>query len=112
MEYRNPVPTVDAILTRTTADRQQEILLIKRRDDPYKDCWALPGGFVNEAKAKRSLVWALVWSVAAATGSLVSVVLAVAERNPSALFGWAMAGLWASAEAVRAAARLEATDDR
>ena len=24
-----------------------EFILIKRKNDPYKDCWALPGGFVD-----------------------------------------------------------------
>jgi|SRR6478735_9306971 len=23
------------------------VLLIKRKEDPFKDCWALPGGFMN-----------------------------------------------------------------
>ena len=36
-----------------------EVLLIKRAKDPYKDFWALPGGFVNlsggEAKGETSL---------------------------------------------------------
>ena len=25
-----------------------EVLLIKRLNEPFKDCWALPGGFVDE----------------------------------------------------------------
>jgi 8-oxo-dGTP diphosphatase len=41
-------------------DKTKEILLIKRVNDPYKDCWALPGGFVDENEdlemaAKREL---------------------------------------------------------
>ena len=37
------------------------ILLIKRKNDPFKDCWAVPGGFVNENEdlevaAKRELL--------------------------------------------------------
>ena len=43
--YKNPIPTVDAII-----HRYSSILLIKRRKDPYKNCFALPGGFVNEGE--------------------------------------------------------------
>ncbi len=39
--YRNPVPTVDLIIR----DRQDRVVLIKRRNPPPG--WALPGGFVD-----------------------------------------------------------------
>ena len=28
--------------------RVSKIFVIKRKNDPFKDCWALPGGFVDE----------------------------------------------------------------
>lgn len=34
-------------------DERPHILLIKRKNDPFKDCWALPGGFVNIDEAIR-----------------------------------------------------------
>jgi len=43
--YRNPVPTVDVIL-----QQESNILLIKRKNDPFKDHLSLPGGFVNEGE--------------------------------------------------------------
>ncbi|MES2811150.1 MAG: NUDIX hydrolase [Bacteroidota bacterium] len=48
--------TVDIILV-----KKDTLLLIKRLKDPYKDCWALPGGFVDENEdlldaAKRELM--------------------------------------------------------
>lgn len=51
--------TVDIILTREHANKT-EILLIQRLKDPFKDQWALPGGFVDkgedlETAAKREL---------------------------------------------------------
>ncbi len=48
--------TVDIVLI-----KKDILLLIKRLKDPYKDCWALPGGFVDENEdlqdaAKRELM--------------------------------------------------------
>jgi 8-oxo-dGTP diphosphatase len=45
-EYRNPVPSVDIIL-----QKGSEILLVKRKNEPFKDHLALPGGFVNEGES-------------------------------------------------------------
>jgi 8-oxo-dGTP diphosphatase len=36
--------TYDAV---TRIKDNVEILLIQRRDEPFKDCWCLPGGFIN-----------------------------------------------------------------
>ncbi len=44
-DYRNPIPTVDVIL-----QKGSEILLIKRKNEPFKDHLALPGGFVNHGE--------------------------------------------------------------
>jgi len=51
--------TVDAVVLRKTED-DHELLLIKRKNDPFKGKWALPGGFVDEGEdlpvaAKREL---------------------------------------------------------
>ncbi|HEX7141594.1 MAG TPA: NUDIX hydrolase, partial [Nitrososphaeraceae archaeon] len=43
--YKNPIPTVDAIIQNSSS-----ILLVKRVKDPYKNRFALPGGFVNEGE--------------------------------------------------------------
>ncbi len=42
-EYQNPTPTVDAIIH----DKENRILLVKRKKEPYKNYLSLPGGFVN-----------------------------------------------------------------
>src|SRR3712207_6891155 len=44
--YKNPIPTVDAIIQNSSSS----ILLVKRKKDPFKNQFALPGGFVNEGE--------------------------------------------------------------
>lgn len=41
-----PVITIDGMVLRGPTDRL-EILLVKRKNEPYKDDWALPGGFLD-----------------------------------------------------------------
>ena len=43
MAYKIPSLTVDIFIF----NENREFILIKRKNDPYKDCWALPGGFVD-----------------------------------------------------------------
>jgi 8-oxo-dGTP diphosphatase len=43
---RNLSPTVDIILS----DHSNKVLIIKRKKDPFKDYFSLPGGFVNEGE--------------------------------------------------------------
>lgn len=44
-EYPKPSLTVDVIVV-----HDNEVLLIKRLNDPFKDSWALPGGYVDEGE--------------------------------------------------------------
>ena len=57
--YKNPSVTADLVIL-SVIEEQLGVLLIKRRDPPFRDSWALPGGFVNydediEAAAYREL---------------------------------------------------------
>ena len=46
--YQHPHPAVTTdIVIFTIRQQQLELLLMRRADEPCKDCWALPGGFVN-----------------------------------------------------------------
>lgn len=45
--YPRPAVTCDVVAFTLRAD-DLAVLLIKRKEEPYKGSWALPGGFVNE----------------------------------------------------------------
>jgi len=46
-DYPKPSVTVDIVLF-SFSRRELRVLLIKRNRDPFKNHWALPGGFVNK----------------------------------------------------------------
>jgi 8-oxo-dGTP diphosphatase len=50
--YKKPSLTVDAVII----CKDSSIVLIKRKKDPYKDSWALPGGFVEYGETVESAI--------------------------------------------------------
>ena len=47
-DYPRPSLTVDCIIFGLDESSRLKVLLIQRAKDPFKDAWALPGGFVSE----------------------------------------------------------------
>ena len=45
--YKYPRPAVTADCIVITKEAEPKVLLIKRGDEPFKGCWAFPGGFMN-----------------------------------------------------------------
>ena len=45
--YKYPRPAVTADCIVITEETDAKVLLIQRGDEPYKGCWAFPGGFMN-----------------------------------------------------------------
>ena len=45
--YKYPRPAVTADCIVMTSEEEPQVLLIERGSEPYKDCWAFPGGFLN-----------------------------------------------------------------
>lgn len=63
MEYKKPSLTVDMFIINENSEghvdfkeniNNQEFILIKRKNNPYKDHWALPGGFVDYGESTES----------------------------------------------------------
>ena len=50
-KYKSPSLTVDGIL-----EVDGKILLVKRKNPPFKDFWAFPGGFVNYGERTEEAV--------------------------------------------------------
>ncbi|MFW5759162.1 MAG: NUDIX domain-containing protein [Bacteroidota bacterium] len=48
-EYPRPAVTTDAVIFDLKGNKKEDlnILLIKRKNEPFKDSWALPGGFMD-----------------------------------------------------------------
>ena len=44
-KYPRPAVTTDCVVI--TKESEPKVLLIERGDDPYKGCWAFPGGFME-----------------------------------------------------------------
>ena len=45
--YKYPRPAVTADCIVITREAEPKVLLIQRGNQPYKGCWAFPGGFMN-----------------------------------------------------------------
>ena len=59
-KYPHPAVTTDCVIFGYDPKEGLSILLIKRGIEPYKDCWAFPGGFIRmdedaETGARREL---------------------------------------------------------
>jgi 8-oxo-dGTP diphosphatase len=57
-DYPRPAVTVDVVIV--THEARPRVLLIRRKHEPFKGCWAIPGGFVEmdeplDAAARREL---------------------------------------------------------
>lgn len=45
--YKYPRPAVTTDCAVFTKEEEPKVLLIQRGNEPYKGCWAFPGGFMN-----------------------------------------------------------------
>ena len=45
-EYKYPRPAVTADCVVITQEAEPRVLLVKRGFEPFKGCWAFPGGFM------------------------------------------------------------------
>lgn len=75
--YKYPRPAVTADCIVITKEAEPKVLLIERGDEPFKGCWAFPGGFMNSP-------YPLSWTSQAAAPALLACYQRDA-RKPSGL---------------------------
>ena len=46
-DYPRPAVTADCVLISADENQRLSVLLIQRGGEPYKGCWAFPGGFME-----------------------------------------------------------------
>ncbi len=66
MKYQSPKLTVDGILV-----EENRLLLIKRKNNPFRNNWALPGGFVDYGETTEN---AIIREMKEETGLLTRIV--------------------------------------
>lgn len=57
--YRNPLPTVDIIISHSAPGRERGVVLIRRNRAPFG--WALPGGFIEYGESAEDAARREAW---------------------------------------------------
>jgi 8-oxo-dGTP diphosphatase len=55
-DYPRPALTTDAVIFYLKPEDELNILLIQRKNEPFKGKWALPGGFIEERETLEQCV--------------------------------------------------------
>ncbi len=83
-DYPRPAVTTDCIIYDIDDQKGFKILLIKRNNDPYKDMWAFPGGFMEMDETAEECAARELLEETGLKGVLLEQVLTVSEvdRDP------------------------------
>lgn len=83
-DYPRPAVTTDCIIYDIEDQKGFRILLIKRKNDPYKDMWAFPGGFMEIDETAEECAARELLEETGIKGVLLEQVLTVSEvdRDP------------------------------
>ena len=83
-EFPRPAVAVDLVVFNKTAGNLQSLLLILRKNEPFADCWALPGGFLDENESlEQAASRELMEETGVACGELMQLgAWSETERDP------------------------------
>ena len=68
--YENPLPVASTIVV----NDQREVLLVKRKKDPYKDMWCLPIGFAETGEEVHEAALRELEEEAGVTGEIIRLI--------------------------------------
>lgn len=68
--YENPLPVASAIVM----NRKREVLLVKRKHEPYKEMWCLPIGFAESGEEMRDAALRELREEAGVNGEIVRLI--------------------------------------
>lgn len=111
-KYERPSVTADVAAFRVCHENQMQLLLIRRGGHPYKDMWALPGGFLEKGETvEECALREMQEETTIRPDSLLPVgIFSEPERDPR---GWIISSAYAAvfnADAVRQNASDDAAD--
>ena len=90
-EYPRPALTVDVVTLRYRGGHL-ELLLIKRKSDPFAGMWALPGGYVDQGESPEDAALRELAEETLSTRPLFSIgVFGAPERDPR---GWVVSAAY------------------
>ena len=52
-KYWQPSLTTDVVLIADDQEEKKHVLLIKRKNPPFQECWAFPGGFLDKGETLK-----------------------------------------------------------